>query len=90
MPTATDSRPDPVTGPLQILLGSPDAELSTRDIAKVLHVSQPTVVRRLAQARLIWDRTRRRAFWRDVMFFLLTLSALVAAISLALIAASRL
>jgi hypothetical protein len=80
---------DPVTGPLKILLGSADSELSTRDIARQLHISQPTVVRRIQQARLIWDQTRRREFWRDVMYALLTLSAVIAAISLAVIAAAH-
>lgn len=78
---------DPVTGPLQILVGAPDSDLSTRDIAKLLHVSQPTVVRRLAQARQLFDRTRRREFWRTVMYILLTGSAMMAAISLAIMAA---
>jgi len=80
---------DPVTGPLKILLGSTDSELSTRDIARQLHVSQTTIVRRLEQARQIWDRTRRRDFWRDVMYALLTVSAVIAAVSLAVIAATQ-
>jgi HTH domain len=90
MTTATDPKTDPVTGPLQILLGTPDTELSTREIARQLHVSQPTVVRRIQQARAVWDRTRRRQFWRDVMFVLLTLSAIVTATSMAIVAASHL
>lgn len=77
---------DPVTGPLQILLGMPDAELSTRDIARQLHVNQSTVVRRIAQARSAWDHTRRREFWRTVMYVLLTASAMMAAISLVIMA----
>lgn len=80
------STTDPVTGPLRILLGAGDTELSTRDIARQLHVTQPTVVRRIQQARAVWDHTRRREFWRNVMYVLLTGSAMMAAISLVIIA----
>jgi hypothetical protein len=80
---------DPVTGPLKILLGSTESELSTRDIARQLHISQRTVVRRLDQARQIWDRTRRREFWRDVMYVLLTVSAVMAAVSLTVLAVTQ-
>ena len=72
---------------MQILLGSTDAELSTRDIAEQLNVNQSTVVRRIQRARQVWKQTRRREIARDVMYALLTLAAVTAAVSLAIIAA---
>lgn len=90
MTTASDSKSaDPVTGPLQILLGT-DSEPSTRDIARFLHISQPTAARRLAQARRVWDHTRRREFWLITMYALLTVSAVLSAVSLTILATSHL
>jgi hypothetical protein len=88
MTSDSGNESDPVMSPLRILLGSGDARLSTRKIAEQLHVSQPTVVRRLAQAREAWGHTRRREFWRTTMYALLTVSAVVAAVSLAILAAT--
>jgi hypothetical protein len=81
---------DPVTGPIKILLDIPDSELSTRALARRFNLSQPVVARRLQQARSVWDHTRRREFWMLLMYALLTVSALLGSVSLAIIAATGL
>lgn len=84
------SQIDPVTGPLKILLGIPDSELSTRALARRFNLSQPVVARRLQQARSAWDHTKKRELWMLVMYGLLTASAVIAAVSLAIIASAEL
>lgn len=81
---------DPVTGPIKALLDLPDSELSTRALARRFNLSQPVVARRLQQVRAVLDHARRRDTWMLVMYSLLTGSAVVAAISLAIIAATEL
>src|SRR5215472_3970258 len=80
---------DPVTGPLKIILDCTDSELSTRALARRLNLSQPVVARRIQQARAVLDHTRRREFWQLCMYSLLTVSAMVAAVSLAILASAK-
>lgn len=70
---------DPDTGPL---LKLSESGLSTRQIARQMHLSQTTVRRKLARIKA-W---RKRQFWRDAAFCVLTACAVISTAALATIA----
>jgi orotate phosphoribosyltransferase-like protein len=81
MTTGPQSIPEP-----QRVLLLKQAGKSTRQIARELHLSQSTVVRRLREAATEDALLRRRQFWAAVMFVLLTCSAVVLTAAVATLA----
>jgi DNA-binding NarL/FixJ family response regulator len=85
MTAQTEPRPEAATEP-QRVLHLHAAGFATREIGKLLNLSQSTVVRRLQDARTAEQIAARRQKWLAAMYVLLTLSAVVVAAAAATVA----
>lgn len=85
MATVTEPKTDPITEPQRVLYLS-RAGLATREIGRILSLSQSTVSRRLREATEGEAAARWRRFWTVVMFALLTSSAVILAAAVATLA----